>query len=250
MQNAAIYLGDYITPMHSVFAVFTALHHRKKTGQGQLIDAPAMENALPLVIEALMEHQMNERQMAVRENREPLAAPQGCYRCRGEDRWVNISVFNDDEWRAFCKVMGDPEWSRDGKFATSLQRWRNHDELDARIEEWTSQQDHYDVMHQLQKAGVPAGAVLDPRDQTNDPHFNERGFFQDIYQEDCGVHRYPGFMWRFTKTPLEVRRPPVRLGQDNEYVYKELLRVSDEEYEDLIQKGHIGTEYIPGAPVV
>jgi crotonobetainyl-CoA:carnitine CoA-transferase CaiB-like acyl-CoA transferase len=99
----------------------------------------------------------------------------------------------------------------------------------------------------LQEAGVPAGAVLDPRDQCNDPHVNDRGFLEEIHQEDCGTHRYPGMMWKFTKTPLKVRRPPVRLGEDNEYVYKELLGLSDEEYEDLVDKGHIGTEYAAGA---
>ena len=243
MMNASIYLGDYICPMHCTFAVIAALHYRQKTGKGQLIDAAATESSLPTVAEAFMDYVMNGRQQTTRENRDPKAAPQGCYRCRGEDRWVNISIFSDEEWQAFCRAIGSPSWTEDEKFANSHGRWQHHDELDLLIEEWTVKHDHYAVMHILQKAGIAAGPVLDPRDVYNDPHFKDRGFFEEQYQEDCGTHLYPGMIWKTTKTPLSIRRPIVRLGEHNEHVYKKILGVSDEEYEELEKEGHIGTDY-------
>jgi len=244
MMNASIYLGDYICPMHSTFAIIAALHHREKTGKGQLIDAAAAESSLPTVAGAFMDQVMNGRQQTIRENRDPMAAPQGCYRCKGEDRWVNISILSDEEWQSFCRAIGSPPWTHDERFATIHGRWRHHDELDKLIEEWTSQHDPYAVMHLLQEAGVAAGPVLDPGDVYKDPHFKDRGFFEEAYQEDCGTHMYPGMMWKFSQTPLSIRRPPLRLGEHNEYIYKEILGVSDQEYDELEKEGHIGTDYV------
>ena len=95
--------------------------------------------------------------------------------------------------------------------------------------------------------GVAAGAVLDDRDAYNDPHLKARGFFQELTVPDVGTHHYPGLMWKASKTPNAIRTPPVRLGEHNEYVYKEILGVSEEEYERLEHGGHIGDEPAPDA---
>ncbi|MBW1887209.1 MAG: CoA transferase, partial [Deltaproteobacteria bacterium] len=110
-----------------------------------------------------------------------------------------------------------------------------------------SQLEHVEVMNRLQEVGVAAGAVMDDRDAYEDPHLKARGFFQEMTHPDVGTHPYPGLMWKASKTPNAIRTPPVRLGEHNEYVYKELLGISDEEYEQLEQEGHIGTEPAPGA---
>ena len=99
-------------------------------------------------------------------------------------------------------------------------------------------------MHILQREGVPAGPVLDQRDEYHDPHFKDRGFFEEVFQKDCGTHLYPGIMWKLSQTPLGIRTPPVRLGEHNEYVYKQIIGVSDEEYEELEKEGHIGMDYV------
>ena len=90
-----------------------------------------------------------------------------------------------------------------------------------------------------------AGPVMDDADAVADPHLAAREYFVEVDHVDAGRHRYPGFPYRFTNNPLEVRRPPVRLGEHNEYVYKELLGISEEEYRELEAEGHIGTEYAP-----
>ena len=92
----------------------------------------------------------------------------------------------------------------------------------------------------------PPGLSWTSGDAVNDPHANERGFFEEIYQEDCGVHKYPGAPFRFAKTDTSIRRGPVRLGEDNEYVYRTVMGYSEEEYADFERLGHIGTEYDPG----
>ena len=112
-----------------------------------------------------------------------------------------------------------------------------------RIAEWTSERGHVEVMESLQAAGVAAGAVLDQADAYADPQLRERGFFQEAHQEDTGTHLYPGAPYRRSGSFPRFRRGPVRLGEDNEYVYKRLLGYSDDEYARLEADGHVAMDY-------
>jgi len=156
-----------------------------------------------------------------------------------------ITITNDEEWKAFCRAIGDPPWSQEETFADSLSRYKNHDELDRHIEEWTSQRNKYDVMHLLQKEGVPAGPIMNERDAYNDPHLKERDFFLEMTQKWCGNHLYAGFAWRHLRAPQKAYLPPPGLGEHNEYVYKELLKMTDEEYAELEKEQYIGDTYLP-----
>ena len=231
----------------AAFAVLAALHYRRRTGKGQLVEVPQLENFLPYLGQAIMDYTMNGRVQTTLGNRHPFAV-QGCYRCKGEDRWVNISIFNERQWGAFCRALDNPSWSQQGKYADAVLRYKYHDELDSHIQEWTRQHDPYEVMRILQNAGVPAGPVMDQRDAYEDPHLQERGVFEQSYQEDCGTHWYPRAPFNLSDTPPRIRRGPVRLGEDNEYVYKTLLQVSDDEYAELEREGHIGMDYEPEVP--
>ena len=121
--------------------------------------------------------------------------------------------------------------------------------MDRHIADWTRGHRDYDLMHLLQKEGVAAGPSMDERDCYADPHVKERGFFEEVTQADCGTHLYPGMLWKLSKTPAKINRPPCRLGEHNEYIYKELLKVSDEEYAELEREGHIGMDYDPSITV-
>ncbi|MFC1824289.1 CaiB/BaiF CoA transferase family protein [Thermodesulfobacteriota bacterium] len=238
--------NDSTAGVHAAFALLAALRYRNRTGKGQWIDLAQVETLMPYLAEAIMDYTMNQRVQDTFGNRHPYMAPHGCYRCRGEDRWVVIAVNSDEGWKSLCRVMKKPELAKDERFADSLSRLRHQDELDELIEAWTREQDHKEIMISLQREGVAAGAVLDDRDAFNDPHLKERGFFQELTHPDAGTHLYPGIMWKMSKTPNEIRTPPCCLGEHNEYVYKEILGISDEEYTQLEKAGHIGTEPAPG----
>jgi crotonobetainyl-CoA:carnitine CoA-transferase CaiB-like acyl-CoA transferase len=81
-------------------------------------------------------------------------------------------------------------------------------------------------------------------DLFTDPHLHARGFFQVITQAEAGTHVYPGVMWKMSKTPAPIRRPPVRMGEHNDYVYRQLLQLSDAELERLRAGGHIGMDFL------
>src|ERR671924_396069 len=91
------------------------------------------------------------------------------------------------------------------------------------IAAWTRQHQPWEIMERLQRAGIAAGPVMREPDLFTDPHLHARGFFRVVTHPEAGTHVYPGIMWQMSKTPATIRRPPVRLGEDNEYVYRELL---------------------------
>ena len=242
-SSTNVYAADAAGGAQGAFAMLAALHFRKRTGKGQLIELAQSENMMPYIGRYFMDYSMNGRDSGTIGNRH-TSAIQGCYPCAGEDRWVNITLFDDDDWTAFRKAIGSPDWADDERFAAHVSRYENQGALDERIAEWTRLHDHYEVMHILQRAGIAAGPVIDQRDAFNDPHLQERGIFEEVYHEDVdGSHLYVGAPYKMSDTPIKIRRGPVQLGQDNEYVYKQVLGVDDEEYAELERQGHIGMDF-------
>ncbi len=237
-------MGDASAGTQAAFAVLAALHYRRRTGKGQLIEVSQAEALIPLEGEAFMDYTMNGRNASTLGNRHPSAI-QGCYPCRGDDRWVCITVTGDDDWRKLCQAMGDPEWCEQDGFGSPAERYSRHDEIDEKISLWTRSREPYEIMSLLQEAGVAAGPVMDPRDVFADPHVSRRGVFEEAFQEDTGAHLYPGAPYKMSETPSTIRRGPVRLGEDNEYVYQDLLGYTPEEYAALEEEGHVGMDYRP-----
>lgn len=234
----------------AAFTALMAMRQRDRTGNGQFIEIPQTEVMIPQLGQSIMDCTMNGRVQKTVGNWDPSGAmaPHNCYRCQGDDRWINITVTSEEEWRLLCKVMGDPDWCKKECFADAAARIKNQEALDEFMETWTITQENIALMHRLQEAGVPAGAVFNAEDAFKDPHLNEREFFQEMSQEDCGTHLYHGVPWKASKSPNELRLPPCRLGEHNEYVYKEVIGVSDDEYEELEKAGHIGMDFISSIP--
>ena len=245
-SNTQVYMADAAAGVGGAFAVACALNHRRRTGEGQWIELSQAENAIPFLGEAFMDYAMNGRSQTTLGNRHPTAL-QGVYPCAprgdGDDDWLAITIFDDRDWELFVQAIGNPSWTSDAEFATHESRRANHDALDERISSWTSNIGHIEAMSLLQTHGVAAGAVLNQRDASNDPHLQAREMFEQARQRDVGTHMYPRAPFKMSESDVRIRRGPVRLGQDNEYVYKTLLGLSDAEYDALVEAGHIGEEY-------
>jgi len=255
--SSSVYHADEVGGINGALAVMTALYQRLSSGKGQFIDMALTESSACHLGQATMDYTMNKRITEKTGNRDCHGAVQGCYRCkdvRGKfaggiefvDSWVNITITNDEEWQGFCRAIGNPAWTKDDRFSNSLSRYQNHNELDRLIEEWTINYDNYYIMYALQKEGVPAGPVMDEKDAYSDPHLRVRGFFNELTHPVCGTHLYPGIAWKMSKTPNQLKLPPPCLGEHNEYVYKRVIGVTDEEYAELEREGHIGTNYVAG----
>ena len=97
-------------------------------------------------------------------------------------------------------------------------------------------------MKGMQEAGVPAGTVHPPSGLYADPQLNHRQFFVELNHTAIGAHKYDGLTTKLSKTPGKLRMPAPVLGEHNEQIFKECLRMSDDEIGDLIAEGVITTE--------
>jgi benzylsuccinate CoA-transferase BbsF subunit len=234
---------------HGAYAAIAALHYRNRTGKGQLVEIPQIEVATGMLGQFLMDYSLNGRQGEAVGNRDYHgAAPQGVYPCAGEDRWLALTVCDDAGWQAAAQVLGHPEWAADARFATAEARRANHDALDQLVAAETRGRDAWDLTRALQARGVAAGPVMDARDAFEDEHLRARGQYQRLFQVDCGERDWVGPFIRDMEGPVPVHRPPVAMGEDNEYVYKTILGYSDAAYDDLLANNHIGDRFDESIP--
>jgi benzylsuccinate CoA-transferase BbsF subunit len=233
MDNQAAY--------YNAAAILAAIYARRRTGAGTDVDVSAVEAGVellgPILIDVAVNGRTTRRADFPPGNRLEYssAAPHGVYPCRGEDRWVAIAVFDDVEWRALARVLGDPQWTRDDRFADARARQQHQDLLDEHIGAWTVRRDAHDVMHTLQRAGVRAGAVQDARDvNERDPQMAHRDVFFELDHPVIGVARFEGVPFSSTSFATDHWRSAPLLGEDNRYVLESLLGLSESEIEDLV----------------
>ena len=233
--------SDAVGGMAGAQAVLLALLHRSRTGRGQWLDVSQFESMSSLLETLVLDMSVNGSAAASTRagNRLPHggAAPHGAYRCRGEDRWVAISVFTDEEWSAFVDVMRSPQWADDQRFATGDARWRNAEALDAFVESWTINHDAEDVMGLCQAAGISAGVVQTGADLSRDPQLKERGFFRRVPDHQGEYRTIESAPYKLSRTPGNVTRGAPAFAADMTYVLRELLGMSDDEVEDCAIAG-------------
>jgi benzylsuccinate CoA-transferase BbsF subunit len=170
-------------------------------------------------------------------NRDAIMAPHECYRAAGEDNWVSIAAGSEDEWRALCRVMGNPALARDPRFETASLRKQNEDALDEIVTAWTSQHDRWEITHELQAVGVAAFPAMSNKDLAEDPHFRERGFLVDPEHPEIGKRKHAGIPWKMSATPCEVRSAAPIRGAHTEEVMKSLLGYTSDKVEQLRKAG-------------
>lgn len=227
---------DHVAYPFAIAALVGALDYRRKTGKGQLLDLSQFEASIHFLAPLILDYEANRREGVRMGNACPYAAPHAAYRCKGEDRWCAVAVFSDKEWRAFCKVMGDPQWTRDPKFGTLLGRKENEEELNHLVEEWTKTLPPEEVMHVMQAAGIAAGIVANAADQCQEP-LKRWGNYSMLEHKEVGPcpHQLPEF--NLSETPARARMPSPCLGEHTEYVCKEFLGMSEEEFDALLVDG-------------
>ncbi len=229
---------------YAAMAILTAIFHRNRTGQGQYLDLAQVEAAINLTGPAILEAEVNGRP-----NRRPdlpvgnrsqagPAAPFGIYPAAGDDRWIAISVLDDEQWLAFRRAIGEPDWAADLGLATAEGRRARQDELDARVAAWTREHDAHAAMHLLQEHGVPAGVVQDAEDLIErDEQHRARGFFEWMDHPVIGRTRYNRPVARLSATPGQIRgRAPLH-GEHTRQVLGEVLGLDGAALDALEEQG-------------
>jgi len=242
------YAGGPVIPMENAFAdplggvigalaVILAVNFRDRTGEGQHVDFSQQEAVAQMIAPAFMDYVMNGRVAGPIGNRHPLgaAAPHGVFPCAGDDRWISIAVLTEDEWRGLVEAMGTPEWAEAVEFADAARRVRNIDDLHTRLSEWTSQFDDYVLAARLQAHGIAAAPVLNVGNLLHDPHYKARRTFIEV-QHPLGFKETIYGAYVKTSGFAPDIRPGPMIGQDNERVFKGLLGLTAEEYQDFVAR--------------
>lgn len=228
---------DYIVARCGLLAIMAALDYRARTGKGQYLDLSQFETGVQFIAPILLDYEVNQRIAYRKGNRYDQAVPHNAYRCRGEDRWCAIAIFTDEEWGSFCKVIGDPAWTEDPRFATVQARKRNEDELDKLVEAWTINYLAEEAMVLMQTDGVPAGLVENVQDlMDHDPQLRHSHFYWEVENPEVGKYKTTRPPFLASKSTYEVRYAPL-LGEHNEYICKEILGMSDEEIAEAVIEG-------------
>ncbi len=203
--------------------IVAALLSSRRTGRGVTIDLAQIEGTAAVLGTTYLETSVNGDDPRPKGNHYAVAAPHGCYRCQGEDRWCVISARDDEEWSAFCRVIGRGDLVSDARFVNLQARLKNRAELDGIVQQWTEARPAEEVMVQCQSAGVPAGVVQTGADLLKDVQLRHRNYFSPFADSLIGPFEIPrsGFLFRgMNEEPLRL---PNRLGADNDLILSELL---------------------------
>jgi benzylsuccinate CoA-transferase BbsF subunit len=200
-----------------------ALLDSRRTGKGATVDLAQIEGTAAVLGTTYLETSVNGDDPQPKGNHYAVAAPHGCYRCQGEDRWCVISARDDEEWRAFCRVIGRAELISDACFASLDLRLKHRAELDVIVHEWTQARPAEEVMAKLQAAGVPAGVVQTGADLLKDGQLRQRNYFASFADSLIGPFEIPRSGIVFRGMSEDSLKLPNRFGADNEQILSELL---------------------------
>lgn len=238
-------VGDPNAGVHALNALLLALEHRRRTGEGVLIEAAMVDAALNIAAEQVIEHSAYGALLQRDGNRGPAAAPQNLYRTNEIDEfgrrdcWVAVAVATDEQWAGLCDTLEKPDWV--AEFSTADARRAHHDLIDDQLAAWCEQRTGDDIVNTLWSHGIPVAKVMQPHRQSELPQLAARGFFEDV---DHPVNaRTPHSTLPFTSSrgPERIHvHPAPLLGQHNHEVLSE-LGLSDKDIGDLEAAGVIGT---------
>ena len=226
--------ADYTAAWANAVAILMALERRRRTGRGVFVDSAQTQSTVTHLGEFFLRYGVNG--MRSRDpsfppgNRRiaPCVAPHGAYPCAGDDTWCVIAVYTDDEWAALKEAMGCPAWADQAELDHTAGRFANQAALDEALGAWTRGYDRYELVAALQARGVAAGVVQGGTDRLQrDPQLAHRGTFAVYDHPETGPRRHETVAARLRGAPYRPTRAAPLLGQDNDFVLRGLLGLSD-----------------------
>ncbi|MFI5720269.1 CoA transferase [Nocardia sp. NPDC051750] len=222
-------LGDPNAGVHALVALLLALEHRRRTGEGMLVEAAMVDAALNITAEQVIEYSAYGRLLERAGNRGPHAAPQNLYRAAGvdefgrPDNWIALAVATDEQWEALVEVLGRPAWATGPRLRTAAGRHARHDEIDEHLAAWFAERTAGAIVALLWEAGIPVAEVRQPHRQTEIPQLAHRHFFEPVEHPVNPTARHSTVPARFSAGPARYHRTHAPLlGQDNATVLAQL----------------------------
>ena len=231
-SRAGLSIGDTLAATYATVGALAALHHREKTGEGQVIDASIYESVLNVMEATIPEYTVSNYIRERSGSTLPGVSPSNIYDC--SDGIFLIAANQDTVFKRLTAAMGQPELAEDPRFDSHTARGANMQELDDIINAWTKTKTVAEVEALMQEAGVPAGKIYRAPEMLDDPHFEARDSIVDTPTEDWPDLKMQNVFPKMSKTQGEIRwTGKTTLGAHNDEVYREVLGLSDEELERL-----------------
>ena len=229
---------DYIAGIFGALSVAAALEYRDRTGEGQYIELAQVEGGAHLLSVAYMDYMINGHNPPPAGNRSEFYAPHDVYPCIGFDEWCAIEIHTEDQWQSLVGAMDNPGWAQDERFSSMKSRVENKAELDAHISEWTQQFTPRVVMRILQQAGVPATNVANGETLYTDLHLRRRpAAIVEAVHADAGRMEHQGIDANLADTPGNAGQPCPTKGQQNDYVFSDILELPATRRTELEENG-------------
>ncbi|VBA54829.1 CaiB/BaiF CoA transferase family protein [Mycobacterium pseudokansasii] len=239
-------VGDPNSGVHAVSALLLALEHRRRTGQGVLVEAAMVDAAANIAAEQIIEYTAYGAVLQRTGNHGPVAVPQNLYRTADIDEfgrldsWVAIAVATDEQWQHLCAALGSPSWATEPALATADGRRAHEDVIDDHLAPWCASRSGDAIVATLWDAGVPVAKVMQPHRQPELAQLTARGFFEVLDHPVNGPVRLSSMPMRLSGGPCRFHTVPAPLlGQHN----RELLTglgLSAAEIAELEADGVIG----------
>ena len=227
--------NDYIGGLHTCYAVIAALTERERTGEGIHLDMGQFECSVSMIAPLLLFSAVKQRNPARMGNRSDRWAPRGVYRCAGQDEWCAVSVGDDEQWRALAEAVGGPELAGDTRLATLAGRARHHDEIDERIEAWTSRLPSAEVEALLTRASVTAARMRRVQDLVEDGE--QTRAYKKMAEPRVGSMLTTALPVEFSESALPPATPAPVLAQHTREVLSEWLQLPESELAALVDAG-------------
>jgi crotonobetainyl-CoA:carnitine CoA-transferase CaiB-like acyl-CoA transferase len=236
-SRVGISIGDSLAAVHACMGALAALHHRERSGVGQVVDAAIYESVLSMMESLVTEF---DQLGHVRERSGPILpriAPSNVYPTR--DGIVMIGANQDTVFARLCEAMQMPQLASDPRYRDHQARGANQHELDELIARWTATLATRELLDMLERHGVPSGLIYRTKDMLDDPHFAAREAIATTDHPHFGKLRMQNVAPRLSVTPGSIRTPAPELGQHNALVYGELLGLSADAQQALQSRGVI-----------
>ena len=214
--------GDSTVGAAAAYAAVVALLHREVSGEGQFVDVSAVEALSAMIGDCLLEQSLTGKPLGPTGNYHPDMCPHGCYPC-SDGSWVTIAVASEAEWCQLCVALDAAALTLDPRYATMDERRRNAEALDADVARLTRSHDAEELAHRLRAAGVPAGKSATAIDVIADQRLWDRELYRFVTDHREGQRPILGPSWRMARFPARIARGAPDLGEDTEYVLREIL---------------------------
>ncbi|MBQ63189.1 MAG: hypothetical protein CMQ19_14105 [Gammaproteobacteria bacterium] len=227
-------LGDTNMAMQGTIGTLAALIHKSRSGKGQFVDVSQIESSTATLGEMIMEHAITDSDIGIQGNYHPEYAPHNFFATRADDTWVAVSVTNDQEWQGLCRAIDRQDLFGREDLKDPQSRRLKVDELDAILRQWCQDREREDVLTALESEGVCIAPLLSMEDRDRHPVFTERGHVhhhESPNWDDCDIYNTP---WLMSATPPKITGDTPTVGQQNEYVFRDILKLSDSEIDRLV----------------